>query len=66
MTHTMQAGFEDKWLEFVAAEVGARGTTAVRELLAARPAADKIRRVEVRAGYLWLFAAALAVWFVAH
>jgi len=55
---------EDKWIEFVAAEISdraRRGRTAPRR----GRGAERMRRVEVHASYVWLLVAALATWFLA-
>jgi len=50
---------EDKWIEFVVAEFCARPRTTLRQTRAVMC----IKRVEVQASYLWLFAGALvALW----
>ena len=56
--------FEDKWVDFVVAECGARGRVVSRHAFdGSRNAVAAIRRVEVRASYFWLLAGALiALW----
>ena len=51
---------EDKWIEFVVAEFAARPRNVLRQTRAV----TCIKRAEVQASYLWLFAGALvALWF---
>ena len=59
----MTGSIEDKWVEFVVAEFDTRGRDAALSATGRRRAANTLRRVEVRASYLWLFAGALiALW----
>jgi hypothetical protein len=56
------ARIEDKWIEFVAAEFGDHGRAALRNPERGVQAAVCLRRVEVRASYLWLFLGAVLAW----
>src|SRR5262245_60656285 len=62
--NSSHGSFEDKWVDFVFAECGARGRAVSRDAFDhGRTAAATIRRAEVRASYIWLFAGALiALW----
>jgi hypothetical protein len=53
---------EDKWLEFLALEPRLRAELH-RAAVAAKAPRNDLRRVEARATYLWLLAAALFAWF---
>jgi hypothetical protein len=57
----LAGSIEDKWIEFVAAEFA---DTRTRRQAAQRRAAACVRRVEVQASYLWLFAGALLAWWL--
>jgi hypothetical protein len=54
---------EDKWVEFVA-ECDERSRRALRDRAGRTGAACCIKRVEVHASYLWLFAGAILVWLI--
>lgn len=52
---------EDKWLEFLALEPRLRAELH-RAAVAAKAPMNNLRRVEVRAPYLWLLATAVGTW----
>lgn len=64
MNAVLAGRIEDKWIEFVATELLDRSQVARRGRACRAQAAHCIRRVEVRASYLWLFAGALLAWWI--
>ncbi len=61
---TACAGFEDKWLEFLAESGFDFDDVALKSDKPQRDSVFAFKVVTVRRTYLWLFAAALATWAI--
>lgn len=59
----MNNGFEDKWVEFVAAEIAQKRGEALRAIVVAEEGLRMtMRQVEVRGSYFLLLAGAILCW----